>query len=153
MLLTAVLAGGSVVDLDATVIFQLICFLILLIVLRPLLFKPLLAVLVARERGTEGDVKEAKKREADAEEKMRKYEKELQRIKEKASTEREKIRESGREREREILEKARQEATKMVEDGRGKMQSQADAVRKEMDQEIEILSKEIAAAVLGRKAA
>lgn len=153
MLLTAVLAGGSVVDLDATVIVQLISFLVLFLLLRPLLFRPLLAVLAEREKGTEGDVKEARRRQAEAEDKMRKYERELERIREKASDEREKIRESGRAREREILEKARTEVEEVISDGRAKMTAQADGVRKDMEKEIEILSQEIVSTVLGKKAA
>ena len=77
MLLTAVLAGGSVVDLDATVIVQFVCFITLFLLLRPLLFRPLLAVLAEREKATEGDVKEAKRRQVEAEDKMRKYERDI----------------------------------------------------------------------------
>ncbi len=153
MPLIAVLSGGSVVDLDATVFVQFVCFLLVFFVLRSLLFKPLIKVLQEREKATEGDVKEAKARQREAENKMRKYERELERIREKASAEREKIRESGRAREREILEKARQEANAIVADGRETIDQQADEVRTQMDLEIQTLSKEIVATILGRKAA
>lgn len=153
MLMTALLAGGSVVDLDATVFIQLVAFLLLFVLLRSILFKPLLNVLSEREKCTEGDVKEAKKRQAEAEEKIKKYERELQRIREKASVEREKIRESGRVKEAEILERAREEVNKVVEEGRETIEEQAQKVRTAMDQEINVISKEIVSAVLGRKAA
>ncbi len=153
MLLSVVLAGGSVVDLDATVLVQLVCFLLVFLMLRSLLFRPLIQVLKARERATEGDVKEAKARQRDAEQKMRKYERELDKIREKASAEREKIREAGRAREREILTQAREEANAIVAEGRKSMDEQASEARKQMDREIETLSQEIVATVLGRKAA
>lgn len=153
MPLTAVLSGGSVVDLDATVFVQFVCFILTFFVLRSLLFKPMVEVLKARERATEGDVKEAKARQREAENKMRKYERELDRIREKASAERETIRESGRAREREILEKARQEANAIVADGRKTIEQQSKEVRAQLDHEIQTLSKEIVATILGRKAA
>jgi F-type H+-transporting ATPase subunit b len=153
MPLTAVLSGGSVVDLDATVFIQFLVFLAIFFMLRALLFKPLIEVLKARERATEGDVKEARARQVQAEEKMKKYERELEKIREKASVEREKIRESGRSREREILDKARQEANATIAEGRGEIQRQGDGVRRQMAQEIQTLSQAIVATILGRKAA
>jgi F-type H+-transporting ATPase subunit b len=149
MPLTVVLAG-SVVDLDATVVVQLLCFLVLFLVLRPLLFRPLMAVLNEREKATEGDVREARRRQTEAEEKMRKYERELERTREKASAEREKIREIGRAREREILDKARHEVDAAVAGSRSTMVEQAAAVRRDMEREIDVLAREISAAVLGR---
>jgi len=153
MVLTVALAGGSVVDVDATVVVQLGCFLVLFLILRPLLFRPLLAVLMERERCTEGDVKEAKRRQIEAEDKMRRYERELQRIREKASAEREKLRDSGRAREREILDKARLDVNDNVSRGRQSMQDQTDQVRAGLDREVRAISRQIVEAVLGRKAA
>lgn len=153
MLLTAVLSGGSVVDLDATVFIQLVVFLLLFLLLRPLLFRPLMAVLSERERATEGDVKEAKRRQFKAEDKMKTYEREIERIREKASLEREKIRESGRAREREILDKARDDVNAAIDEGRKTMEGEASGVRKSIAREIDVLTKEIVAVVLGRKAA
>jgi F-type H+-transporting ATPase subunit b len=153
MPLTAVLAGGSVVDLDATVLVQLAAFLLLFLLLRTLLFKPLSALLQERERCTEGDVKEARRRQADAEQKMQKYERELERIRIKASHEREGLRDEGRAREREILANARREADAVIENGRKTMEKQAAEVRAGMEKEIEALSGAIASRVLGRRAA
>lgn len=153
MLLTAVLSGGSVVDLDATVFVQLAAFLVLFVLLRSLLFKPLAAVLEERERCTEGDVKEAKRRQAEAEVKMGKYERELERIRTKASQEREALRNEGRAREQEVLAKARTDAEEILAAGRKTIEKQASEVREGLDKEIAALADEIAGRVLGRKAA
>jgi len=153
MLMTAVLAGGSVVDLDATVFVQLIVFLALFLVLRSLLFKPLAALLVERERGTQGDVKEAEQRQVEAERKMKKYERELERIRAKASDEREELRNEGRARESEILSAARKESEQIVEKGRRTMDAEASKVRETMNREIDVLAREIASRVIGRDAA
>jgi F-type H+-transporting ATPase subunit b len=152
MLMAAVLAGGSIIDLDVTVLVQLAIFLALLLILKPLLFDPILAVLAERERATEGDVKEARQRQFEVEEKTKKYERELARIREKAGVEREKLRESGRLREREILEKARAEANRIVAEGREQMERESLVVRQAMEHEVSTISRVIVATVLEPKA-
>ncbi len=153
MLLTAVLAGGSVVDLDATVFVQLVAFLVLFLLLRSLLFKPLSALLQERERCTEGDVKEAKRRQVEAEQKVEKYEREVERMRAKASQEREALRNEGRAREQEVLAKARTEAEEILAAGRATMAKQSEDVRVGIEREAVQLADAIAARILGRKAA
>lgn len=153
MLMTAVLAGGSVVDLDATVLVQLAAFLLLFLLLRSLLFRPLSALIQERDRCTEGDVKEARRRQVEAEEKMKKYEREMAVIRAKASEERERLRNEGRAREQEILAKSRAEEESILSRGRETISKQAAEVRQALDLEIGVLAREIASRVLGRKAA
>jgi F-type H+-transporting ATPase subunit b len=151
MPMAAVLSGGSVVDLDATVLFQLAAFLLLFVVLRSLLFKPMAALLQERERCTEGDVKEAHRRQAEAEQKMAEYARKLDRIRAKASEEREVLRAEGRTREQEVLAAARREAADLIQKGRESMTRQVAQAREVLDRDIQTLGREIAGRILGRK--
>jgi F-type H+-transporting ATPase subunit b len=144
-------SGGVTVDLDITFVAQVVLFILLFLVLRPLLFEPMMRLFDERERRIDGAKKEAREMYAEADQKMAKYEEELADVKREAGEEREKLRGEGHRREQAILAKVRTETNATVEQGRETIQREAEALRKELTVAAQSLSREIAGRVLGRE--
>jgi len=144
-------SSGVTVDLDLTFAGQIVLFVLLFLVLRPLLFQPMLRLFEERERRIDGAKKDARQMYADADAKMAKYEEELLTVKRQAGEERDKLRAEGVRREQAILSKVRTETNATLEEGKKKIGQEADALRKELSVTAQTLAREIASRVLGRE--
>jgi F-type H+-transporting ATPase subunit b len=145
------LAAGPTVDFDLTVMLQAFLFLGLVIVLKPLLFDPMMKVFEERELRTDGARAEAREFEERAGELLLRYQREYERVNRAASEERERIRSETIKLEAQILAEARDRAAKLVEDGRLTIASEVAALKTELGQRSTKLAKELAGAVLGRE--
>ncbi|HEX4355334.1 MAG TPA: ATP synthase F0 subunit B, partial [Polyangiales bacterium] len=90
--LGVLLAGGSVIDLDATLFVQMAIFFIAFFVLKTLVFTPVLKLFDAREKATDGAKADAKRMETEANEKREHFEAELRKVSAAANEDREKQR-------------------------------------------------------------
>ena len=72
--LGALLSGGSIIDLDGTVFVQLGMFFVAFVVLYALVFKPMVAVLEAREAAIDGAKDEARHLEQEVKDKQASFE-------------------------------------------------------------------------------
>jgi F-type H+-transporting ATPase subunit b len=146
------MAGGGVnIDFDKSVIGQMVVFALLVVVLKPLLFDPVLAIFEQRERRTEGAKAEARDMQEEAGTLLRKYERELQRVNQVAAAERERLRSETAHLEAEILHEARAVTSKVIEDGRQQIGGEVNKIRFELGRQSERLARELAARVLGRE--
>jgi F-type H+-transporting ATPase subunit b len=145
------LAAGPSVDFDLTVMVQAFLFLALAMVLKPLLFDPLLRVFEERELRTDGARAEARELEERAGELLQRYQREHERVSRAASEERERIRSETSKLEAQILSEARDRATRLVDDGRLAIAGEVTALRQDLEQQSAKLAKEVARAVLGRE--
>lgn len=143
--------GGVVVDLDITFAGQIVLFMLLFFVLKPLLFTPMLNLFEEREKRTAGAKDDARALYADADEKMAKYEAQVGIVKQKAGEERDRIRAEGQKREAAILGKVRDETNAMVEEGRAKIANERESLRAELQTVSNALARDIATRVLGRE--
>jgi F-type H+-transporting ATPase subunit b len=143
--------AGVTVDLDITFLVQMGLFALLVLILKPLLFDPVLRIFEEREKRTEGARGDARKMQEEAGELLRKYERELERVNGVAAEERDKLRTETSKLEAQILDEAREVTTKIAEDGRKKISEQAAAIRFELGRSAELLSRQIASRVLGRE--
>jgi F-type H+-transporting ATPase subunit b len=143
-------SGVAVLNIDSTFFFQVINFLILLVVLNWLLVKPTLRILEERRQRVEGSEEEGKRLTAETDKKVLEYEKNLSEARAAAGREKEKIRTEGIERENEIIRAAREESRKTVEDMKAKIEKEASDASGVMKQEVKALSAQIAEKVLGR---
>ena len=134
----------------ATVGFEIAVFLLLLAVLRVLVFKPLLAVLEARDRAIEGARAEAEARMREADARTAEYEERLRLVRTRAAAERDALRAEGRKAEAELLEKVKTETAKAVEEGKAAVRREADVLRRELEAGTSALAGRIATRVLGR---
>jgi F-type H+-transporting ATPase subunit b len=149
----AAAAGGAVtLDLDKTLVVQMLLFMVLIVVLKPLLFDPVLRVFEQREQRTEGARAEARALQEKAGELLRKYEKELERLRQMATQERERLRGEASRLEAEILSEAREASNKIVENGRSRIETELRAVEQQLSARTDELAKSMASRVLGREA-
>lgn len=145
-------AGGVEVDVNFTlVLMQLGVVTVLMLVLKPVLFEPLLALFEEREKRIEGARLEARKMDDQAAGMLRKYETEIDKVTRLASDERDKVRAEAQKLEAKVLAEAREATARLLEEGRKTIaQERADAVR-ELGRDEARLGREIAATVLGRE--
>lgn len=149
--LGALLSGGSIVDLDGTVFVQLAMFFVAFAVLYVLVFKPMVALLDAREQAIDGAREEAKQLENEVQGKQASFEAELRRVRDSSSDERDRLRAEGQELERRLLERVRTETTSLVAEAKVRLEKEARVARSELDAQRTELAREIASRVLGRE--
>jgi F-type H+-transporting ATPase subunit b len=145
------LSAGGPLDFDKTVLYQMILFLGLMLVLKPLVFDPVLKIFALREERTEGARAEARRLQEKAGELLREYESEIARVHQVAAEERQKLRNETAKLEAEILEQARVVTTRSIEEGRRKIADEVNRIRFDLGRESERMSRDIAARVLGRE--
>jgi F-type H+-transporting ATPase subunit b len=145
------MSGGVTLDFDNTVIFQAALFLLLFLVLRPLLFDPMLRIFALREERTEGAKATARELQERAGELLTKYETELSRVTRSATEERDKLRAETARLEAEIMRDARDAVTKIIEQGRKSIEAEVDKVRFDLGRESERTASLIVQRVLGRE--
>ncbi|MEY4510080.1 MAG: hypothetical protein RLZZ450_2202 [Pseudomonadota bacterium] len=149
--LGALLSGGSIIDLDGTVFVQLAMFFIAFIALYVLVFKPMVALLDARDVAIEGAKDEAKHLDAEVLEKQASFEAQLKRVQSTAGEERERLRAEGQELERKLLETVRVETTQLLNDAKAQLDSESVTARSELVAQRPELARIIASRVLGRE--
>lgn len=144
-------AGGVNIDFDRTFLVQMVLFVMLMLVLSPLLFRPLLRLFEERENRTEGAREDAREMQQMAAELLTRYEDELGRVQQVAAVEREKLRTETLHLEAKILEEARRATTTIVEEGRKHVEVEVVRMRAALEQQTNQISRQIAQRVLGRE--
>ncbi|MBK7584379.1 MAG: ATP synthase F0 subunit B [Myxococcales bacterium] len=150
-MLGAAMSGGISIDFDKTFVLQMLIFATLIVVLKPLLFDPVLKVFEEREKRTEGARAEAREMQEEAGQLLRRYEAEVENIHRVASEERDHLRAETSKLEAEILNDARALTTRVVEDGRKKIETEVNGIRFDLGRQTEQIAREVAARVLGRE--
>lgn len=144
-------AGGVNFDFDRTFLIQMVLFMGLIMVLKPLLFDPVLKIFEQREIRTDGARAEARRMQEEAGELLRRYEQELERINQVAAEERERLRAETARLEAEILGEAREVTGRVVEEGRARIDKEIGAIRVDLGKQSERLASQLATRVLGRE--
>ncbi len=139
------------VDFDATFLVQLVLMAGLTLVLKPLLFDPMLRLFEERERRIDGAKMQARKIDEKSASALSKYESEMARARASANAEREKIRQEAVRREQEILGSVRAATAKTIEDGKRAAEAEAARVRATLKEGTGALARDLAARVLGRE--
>ena len=137
-------------DFDLTFLLQMVLFAALIVVLRPLLFDPVLRVFDERERRTEGARGSARAMQEEAGELLSRYEKELAKVHEVARQERDRIRTETAKVESEVMAQARENANRILEQGRQRIERERQQIEFALGQQAERLARTMAEAVLGR---
>lgn len=137
-------------DFDLTFLLQMVLFAALIVVLRPLLFDPVLRVFDERERRTEGARGSARAMQEQAGELLSRYEKELAKVHEVARQERDRIRTETAKVESEVMAQARENANRILEQGRQRIERERQQIEFALGQQAERLARTMAEAVLGR---
>jgi F-type H+-transporting ATPase subunit b len=145
------MSGGVTLDFDNTVILQAALFTLLLLILKPLLFDPMLRIFALREERTDGARATARELQERAGELLSKYESELARVSRAAAEERDKLRAETAKLEAEIMREARDAAAKIIDEGRKSIEAEVAKVRFDLGRESERTASMIVSRVLGRE--
>ncbi|MCK6588146.1 MAG: ATP synthase F0 subunit B [Polyangiaceae bacterium] len=143
--------GGVNVDFDLTFLAQFLLFTLFIIVIKPLLFDPMLRVFEEREKRTEGARKKARVIDEEVGELLSRYEAELDKVRREANTERDRLRAETARIEAQIMAQARTETAKIIEDGKARIASEMEGLRRELEASRPALASEIATRILGRE--
>lgn len=146
------MSGGVTLDFDNTVILQAALFTALLLILKPLLFDPMLRVFALREERTDGARATARQLQEKAGDLLAQYERELARVSQVAAEERDKLRAETARLEAEIMREGREATAKIVEQGRKRIEEEVNAIRFDLGREAERVGEMIVSRVLGRGA-
>jgi F-type H+-transporting ATPase subunit b len=141
--------GGVVVDLDITIVGQIVFILFLLVILKPLLFDPMLKLFEEREKRIEGARLQARKMDEASAGALTKYDAEMQRARASGNVERDKLRAQGTKEETEILGKVRESTSKTLEEGRSRLAEEAKQVRRALQADSAAIGRQLAARILG----
>lgn len=156
ILLAAAAAAAKdppLIDLDSTVLIQLVVFVLTAIVLSRFLFKPFLAMRAARAEGIEGAREQAARMDDEARAKVADYDAKYTAARTRAQDERGKVRAEAALREREISDAARRETEAAVTTARAKLETDAATARAELAPRADEIARTIVKKVLGREVA
>ena len=139
------------VDFDATFLVQFVLFAGLTLVLKPLLFDPMLKLFEERERRIDGAKLQARKIDEQSASALARYESEMAKARASANTEREKLRADAVRKEQEILGTVRAAAAQTLENGKKAALIEAERVRATLKAQSGVLARDLAGRVLGRE--
>jgi F-type H+-transporting ATPase subunit b len=139
-----------VISIDWTLGLQFINFVVLMLALNVILYRPLRRVMQQRKETVDGSYRKAKSLEGAIDEKMAHYQEQLQQAKLKGNQEKNELRSQAHAEEGAILSAARATATDYMDSIKVKVASEADRARQALKAETEALAGQIASKVLGR---
>jgi len=151
VLSTALLSEGSIIDLDGTIWIQLVLFGIAFFLLRPLVFRPMVALFEARENAIEGSKLEALRLQDEAAAESEEFDEEMRRLRLQAGEERDRLRAEGKHLERAVLDRVREETDRQLAEADKKLASEASKLRADMKSSIPALAQQIASKLLNRE--
>lgn len=138
------------IKLDWTLLLQFANFMILLVVLNVLLFKPLRNVLAARKATIDGDLAKARSLDEQIQAQVAEYEVKLQGARQRGSQERLSLRQAAQAEEAHLLGTANEKATQRLQVLKEQVAGEAEVARQGLRGETEALARQIAGKVLGR---
>ncbi len=138
------------VSLDYTVWIQMINFLVLILILNKLLYKPILGIIDRRKKIMEDSDTEVKGLQETAARKMAEYEERLRQAKLAAVDQRNEIVKAGSEQAKKIIDAVRKEIPGILAEFHGKMDREIEGANRILRENSRKLSLEIAEKVMGR---
>ena len=141
------------ISVDWTLGLQFVNFIILLIVLNKLLYKPLAKIMAERREKIDGSHARAKDLQADIDEKMARYQKQLSDAKVLANAERAKLKKAASEEEASMLAEAHGKASARLTSIKEQVAGEAAEASKVLQKEAKSLAGQIATKILGRELA
>jgi F-type H+-transporting ATPase subunit b len=145
-------SGADVkVDFDLSFIAQIALFGFFVVLLKPILFEPLLKLFAEREKATEGTRVEARKMDEKAAVLVQKFEDEIEKVRRAANVERDRLRAEVTRLEAQILSDAKTQSTAIIDAGRKRITEEVATLRAELQASRPALAEQIATKILGRE--
>ena len=138
------------ISIDYTLWVQMGNFLLLMLILNLLLYKPILGIIDKRKKQIQDTEEEIKRLNQSVEERMATYEEKLHQAKIDAVEKKQEIIKEGAERAKSIIDAAKGEIPGMMEKFHGEMNKEVDEARRALTNQSRKISVEIAEKLLGR---
>ncbi len=138
------------VEINITLVYQMINFFAMIIILNFILYKPILAIIEKRQKTFEDSDNEIKRLNETIAQKMAEYEEKVRQAKLNAVAEKGDIVKEGTDKAKEVIDAVRAEVPGMMDGFRSKLNVELDTARSFLAGKSKELSVEIAEKVLGR---
>lgn len=139
------------IDIDLSFVVQIVLFAFFVVIMKPVLFEPLMKVFEAREKMTGGARGDAREMDEKASQLVKKFDKEIEDVRQAAGKERDRLRAEAAALEAEILTNAKAQSTAIIETGRARIREEMAQLRSELEAARPALAEQIASKVLGRE--
>ncbi|HYA86064.1 MAG TPA: ATP synthase F0 subunit B [Nitrospirota bacterium] len=138
------------IDINSSLLIQLVNFIILLVVLNIILFKPIRQIMQDREQGISAAFSDAKAAQERMQNLLDQYNGSLAEAKQKATTAYNALYQQGLDVQRDTIAAERSKSGELLDKARSEIAEVSAAARGELRQEAERLSQDISAKLLGR---
>ena len=138
------------IDLNSTLLIQMINFIILIFILNAILYKPIMKVLETRKKRVDESKETIGSFDEVIAEKVANYEETLRQARAEAMSQREEIKNEGAEEGKKILADTRDEVTAMIQDFKAKVSAEKEDARRTLRERTQNIALEISEKVLGR---
>jgi F-type H+-transporting ATPase subunit b len=143
--------GGVNLDMDATLFVQAAFILVLWLVLKPVLFDPMLKLFEEREKRIEGAVKKARRIDEKSAAANAEYEELVAQGRAAGAAERDKLRTDAARKESDLLGKIRSQTQQRVDAARAETEKELAQTRSQLVPHTNAIAKDLAKRVLGRE--
>jgi len=133
---------------NATILAQMVHFILLLILLRLVAYKPILRILEERQKYIAANIEAAEQQRLEAERIREQFEAEMRRAREKADEIIQQATRAGEEQARQIIAQAREEATRLKESALQEIQMERERAMAELKEQVANLSVLVAGRIL-----
>ncbi len=141
------------ININATLFIQLINFLILMVLLDRILFRPMLRILEERRERTEGRRRQAERIDAEAEAIWADYQEKIQQAKTEADRLRAQIIRRAEAERQKLLTQVAEESEKRLAEIRARVRGEMEEARKALEADARTLAQGMAEKLLGRRLA
>jgi F-type H+-transporting ATPase subunit b len=138
------------IDINVSMLYQLANFIVLLIVLNFILFKPIRQIMQEREQGIGSSLSDAKTAQERMQGMLEQYNASLADAKQKATTTFNALYQQGLDAQRDMIAAERTKAGEMLDKARADVAASANTARADLKKEADRLSQEITSKLLGR---
>ncbi len=138
------------ISINATLVIQIINFLILLFILNKILFQPILRGLETRQLAIEGKKARAIELRQKGEEKLREYDQALAEARNRAMSKQAEIRDEGMAKASEIIEATKKEEADILSEIHRGISSEMEKAKRDIQSYADSLSKDVTSKILGR---
>jgi len=138
------------VDINYTLLIQLGNFIVLLIALHIILFRPMLRIMEEREQGISSALGDARSAQERMQKLMEEYDTVLAEARQKATATYNEIYQTGLDEQRDMIAAERAKASELLDKGREDIVAAADTARMDLKKEAERISQDISSTLLGR---
>lgn len=138
------------IDINSTLLIQLANFIVLLIALNFILYRPLRKIMLEREEEIGGAFTDAKNAQERTQSLLGQYNASLAEAKQKSAATYNALYQQGLDGQRDLIASERVKATELLDKAKSEIAAAADAARTDLKQEARRLSQDIAGKLLGR---